>query len=148
MLTDEGKQLLSEFSVKGDMEIEVFALCDAAADYQGRLSILGVFDSIFAATIPAEHPQCSVALRIRFSKTEEGKHSLTLHVVDNDGNMIIPPLNSVFGIQLTGNDWQGAINLVLNLQGLSFNSYGEYAVILAIDNRPLDSRPFWVKRSA
>jgi hypothetical protein len=130
------------------MEIEVFTLCDAAADYLGRLSILGVFDTIFAANLPALHPQCAVALRIRFSKVEEGKHSLALHIVDNDGKMIIPPLNGEFGIQLTGNDRHGAINLVLNLQGLPFNRYGEYAINLAIDSHELDSLPFWVKQPA
>ena len=128
------------------MEIEVFTLCDAAADYQGRLSILGIFDTIFAANLPALHPHCSVALRIRFSKVEEGKHNLTLHIVDNDGNMIVPPLNGEFGIQLAGSDQHGAINLVLNLQGLPFNRYSEYAVNLAIDNHELGSLPFWVKQ--
>ncbi len=130
------------------MNLEVFVLCDAAVDYQGRLSILGVFDAIFAANLPAVHPQCAVALRIRFSKVEEGKHNLTLHIVDYDGNMIIPPLNGDFGIQLIGNDQHGAINLVLNLQGLSFSRYGEYVVNLAIDNHKLDSLPFWVKQPA
>ncbi|MBI5714109.1 MAG: hypothetical protein HZC38_11910 [Chloroflexi bacterium] len=128
------------------MDLEVFTLCDAAADYQGRLSILGIFDTIFAASLPALHPQCSVALRIRFSKVEEGKHNLVLHIVDNDGNMIIPALNGDFGIQLPGNDRHGMINLVLNLQGLSFNRYGEYAVNLAIDNNELASLPFWVRQ--
>jgi hypothetical protein len=128
------------------MEIEIFALCDAAADYQGRLSILGVFDSIVAKNVPAVHPHCSVALRLRLTKIEEGKHTLTLHIVDNDGNMMIPPLNGEFSLQLSGNERQGAINLVLNLQGLSFNNYGEYAVNLAIDNHQLGSIPFWVRR--
>lgn len=130
------------------MNTEVFTLCDAAADYQGRLSILGIFDAIFAENLPALHPQCTVALRIRFSKVEEGRHGLTLHIVDSDGNMIIPPLNGDFGIQLPGNEQHGTINLVLNLQGLPLNRYGEYAVNLAIDNHELDSLPFWVKRPA
>ncbi len=129
------------------MEIEVFALCDAAVDYQGRLSILGIFDSIFAANIPAVHPQCSVALRLRFSRIEEGKHKLSLHIVDTDGRLIIPQLDGEFAIQLQEPDRQGSVNLVLNLQGLSFTTYGEYAVNLAIDGRELGSLPFWVKQS-
>ncbi len=127
------------------MDIEVFTLCDAAADYQGRLSILGIFDTIYATTLPAVHPQCAVAVRIRFEKIEEGKHILTLHVVDADGNMVIPPLNGEFSVQLLRNDRQGAINLVLNLQGLLFNRYGDYAVNLAVDNHRLGNVPFWVK---
>jgi hypothetical protein len=127
------------------MEVEVFTLCDAAADYQGRLSILGIFDTIFAPNLPAVHPQCSLALRIRFTKVEEGRHALTLHIVDNDGNMIIPPLQGEFGIQLRGQDRHGSANLVLNLQGLQFAKYGEYAANLAIDGHEIGSIPFWVK---
>lgn len=128
------------------MEIEVFTLCDAAADYQGRLSILGIFDTIFAATLPATHPQCSVALRIRFKKVEAGNHALTLHIVDYDGNMVIPALNGQFGIQLDGQEQYGAVNLILNLQGLIFKSYGRYAVNLAIDGREVGSLPFMIKQ--
>ena len=128
------------------MEIEVFTLCDAAADYQGRLSILGIFDTIFAANLPALHPHCSVALRIRFSKVEEGKHNLTLHIVDYDGNMIIPPLSGEFGIQLAGNDQHGTINLVLNLQGLKFQHPGEYAVNLVINREEKASFQLMLKQ--
>jgi hypothetical protein len=128
------------------VDIEVFALCDAAADYQGRLSILGIFDSIFAGAIPAVHPQCAVALRLRFSRIEQGSHRLALHIVDADGRLIIPQLDGEFAFQLSETDRQGSINLVLNLQGLTFNDFGEYAVNLAIDNRELGSIPFWVKK--
>ena len=128
------------------MEIEVFTLCDAAADYQGRLNILGIFDTIFASNLPTTHPYCSVALRLRLRKTEEGKHTFTVHIVDNDGNMVVPPLNGEFGIQLAANNRQGAINLVLNLQGLIFNRYGEHAINLAVDSHELGSLPFWIRQ--
>jgi len=128
------------------MDIEVFTLCDAAADYQGRLSILGIFDTIFSANLPAAHPQCSVALRIRFKKVEVGNHNLTLHIVDYDGNPVIPPLNGQFAIQLAGQDQVGAINLILNLQGLIFKSFGGHAVNLAIDGREIGSLPFSIKK--
>jgi hypothetical protein len=128
------------------MEIEVFTLCDAAADYQGRLSILGIFDTIFAATLPATHSQCSVALRIRFKKVEAGNHTLTLHIVDYDGNLVIPALNGQFGIQLDGQEQYGVVNLTLNLQGLIFKSYGRHAVNLAIDGREASSLPFMIKK--
>jgi len=128
------------------MHVEIFTLCDAAADYQGRLSILGVFDTIFAPQLPAAHPQCAVALRIRFSRVEAGRHRLTLHIVDDDANMVIPPLQGEFEIQLKPNDRQATANLVLNLQGLQLLKYGEYAVNLAIDGREEASVPFFVRQ--
>src|SRR5260221_10509938 len=128
-----------------NMEIEVFTLCDAAADYQARLSILGIFDAISAVSVPATHPHCAVAVRLRFKKIEEGQHTLVLHIVDSDGNMIIPALNGEFNVILNGPERAGAINLVLNLQGLVFNSYGEYAINLAIDRQEMASLPFWIR---
>jgi hypothetical protein len=128
------------------MEIELFTLCDAAADYQGRLSILGIFDTIFAPNLPAVHPHCAIAVRLRLHRTEQGKHSLILHIVDHDGRMVVPELKGDFEIQLAGDTRVGMINLVLNLQGLSFNNFGEYAINLAIDSHELDSLPFWVRQ--
>ena len=128
------------------MDIEIFTLCDAATDYQGRLCILGVFDTIFASNLPAIHAQCAVALRMRFQKIEEGTHTLTLHIVNEDGVMVIPALNGQFVVQMPGTEREGTINVVLNLQGLNFTAYGQYEVNLAIDNINPKSIPFWIKQ--
>jgi hypothetical protein len=127
------------------MDLEVFTLCDAAADYQGRLSILGIFDTIYAQSMPATHHHCAIAIRLRIQKIEEGSHALSLHVVDIDGAMVIPPLDGQFGIQMMDKDKRGTTNLVLNLEGLTFKRYGEYAVNLAIDKQAIGTLPFWVK---
>jgi hypothetical protein len=42
-------------------------------------------------------------------------------------------------------DKRGTTNLVLNLEGLTFKRYGEYAVNLAIDKQAIGTLPFWVK---
>ena len=127
------------------MDIEIFTLCDAAADYQGRLSILGVFDSIMTAQIPAIHPFCAVAIRIRFTMTEHGLHRLTLHIVDDDGNLLIPALEGPFSVEMPGNSQIASANLVLVLGQLKFEKYGEYAINLAIDGRQEASLPLWVR---
>jgi hypothetical protein len=127
------------------LKIEIFTLCDAAADYQGRLNILGVFDTIFAAQFPAVHPFCSVALRIRFQSIEQGDHKLKLHIVDEDGALLMPPIEGTFKIEMPGKSPVAAINLVLNLGQLRFSKLGEYSVDLAIDGREEASLEFWVK---
>ena len=55
------------------MRLEIFSLCDAATADFGKLSMLGVFDTIWAIKIPAVHPQCAIALRVRFEKIERGR---------------------------------------------------------------------------
>ena len=70
------------------MNIEAFLLCDAATDQQAKLNILGAFDIVFAKKVPAIHPACAVALRIRFQKIEEGNHSIRIYIIDEDGKGI------------------------------------------------------------
>ena len=50
------------------MNIQVAVLCDAATDDNGKLNLLGAFDTIYTQQLPAVHPQCSIALRVTFSE--------------------------------------------------------------------------------
>ena len=52
------------------MNIQVAVLCDAATDDNGKLNLLGSFDTIYAPQLPAVHPQCAVALRVTFQPGE------------------------------------------------------------------------------
>jgi len=127
------------------VNIDIFTLCDAAADYNGRLNILGVFDTIFTPQVPATHPFCAVAVRIRFTPIERGQHRLTLHIVDDDGNLVIPSLEGPFNVEIPNNAPMAAANLVLNLGMLRLPKIGEYAINLAIDGRQEASLPFFVR---
>ncbi len=127
------------------MSVEIFSLCDAATDQHGKLNILGAFDAIFMKDMPAVHPQCAVALRIRFQRIEQGKHKITLHLVDDDGKLLIPSLDADLDIKVPPNQDSVAINLVLNLHGLKIEKYGSYAINLAIDGRQEASIPLYIK---
>ena len=71
------------------MNIQVAVLCDAATDDNGKLNLLGAFDTIFAAQLPAVHPQCAVALRVTFMSGDEGARKLRHNFVNADGRAII-----------------------------------------------------------
>lgn len=77
------------------MRIEVFSLCDAATVEAGKLNILGAFDSIWVSAFPAVHPQCAIALRIRFDAIEKGEHKIVVNFVDADGKNVIPSAQGV-----------------------------------------------------
>ena len=129
------------------MRIEIFALCDAAADYHGRLNILGTFDTIWVKETPAVHRQCAIALRLRFSRVEEGEHKIRIDVIDEDGSAIIPSLNASAKVNF-GERIEGSItaNMILNIQGLKLQKYGEYSIDLSVDGRQETSLPLYVKK--
>jgi hypothetical protein len=126
------------------MEIQVAALCDAAVDYDGKLCVLGAFDTIIAPSVPAIHPQCSVALRLIFRKEEEGEHRVGLNFVDEDGRPIVPPIETTIAVDLPEDFFFSSRNLVLNLQGLKFETEGQYSIDLAVDGRQIASIPLQV----
>ncbi|MBI4850050.1 MAG: hypothetical protein HY808_15995 [Nitrospirae bacterium] len=128
------------------MKVELFVLCDAATDYHGKLNILGTFDAIWTKQIPAVHPQCAVALRVRFAKIEEGAHKVRINIVDEDGKAVVPPLDAGVNIQFRETPLTSmSANMILNLQGLKFPKYGEYSIDLAVDGRQEASLPIYVQ---
>jgi len=127
------------------MEIQVAALCDSAVDYDGKLCLLGAFDTIVTSALPAVHPQCSVALRILFRKEEEGFHNVSVLFVDEDGHSIVPPMETSFDIELPDDLFFSTRNLILNLQQLPFARHGAYSIDVSVDKRQLASIPLQVR---
>lgn len=128
------------------MDIEVFTICDSASDYAGRLCLLGVFDAFMTPQVPYVHPHCTVAVRIRVAQVEQGDHRLTLHIVDDDGNMIAPPLEGGFNVVVPPNERSAKINLVLNLEGLQLNRYGHFEINFAVDGHAMGTVSFVVRQ--
>ncbi len=127
------------------MNIEAFLLCDCATDQRGKLNVLGAFDSIYAKKTPIVHPACTVATRIRFDRIEEGEHKVSIAVIDQDGKAIVPRLNGNISVRARPDGGSSVVNLILNLQRLKFEDYGEYRIDLAIDGKVEGSLPFSVR---
>jgi len=123
------------------MDVEVFALCDAATDSGGKLNILGAFDRINGRQFPLTHPHCAIALRVRFDRIEEGNHRVKMSLVDADGQSIVPGLDGNIAIKFPGDVHSVCANVVLNINGLKFDKPGQYSIDLALDGRHEKSLP-------
>ena len=117
------------------MDIELFVLCDAATESAGKLNLLGAFDSILVRNIPAIHPQCAVALRMRFYRAEAGEHGVRVTVIDADGAPVVPDLNAKLNIVFRGPESSLAANMILNLQRVQFKTAGDYLINLTLDGK-------------
>ena len=127
------------------MEVEAFLLCDCATDQQGKLNILGAFDIVYARKMPAVHPACTVAARLRYSRVEAGEHKIRINLIDADGNPAGPVLEREISLKVNENDNTGVRNIILNIQGLRLANFGEYRIDFAIDNRLEASLPLKVR---
>jgi hypothetical protein len=128
------------------MNIQVAVLCDAATDDNGKLNLLGAFDTIQAPQMPAIHPQCAVALRVTFFSGDEGKHNFKLNFVDADGHSIMPDFPVIpFEMTLPDDIHFGTRNFLFNFQQLKFEEPGLYSIDISLDDQPAASIPLLVK---
>src|SRR5438093_8363705 len=119
------------------MHIQVAVLCDAATDDNGKMNLLGAFDTIYTQQLPAVHPQCSIALRVTFFSGDEGKHNLQINFVDADGRSIMqnfPPMP--IEVVLPDDIHFGTRNFIVNIQQLKFENPGLYSIDISLDDHP------------
>ena len=130
------------------MTIQVAVLCDAATDDNGKLNLLGAFDTIYTQQLPAVHPQCSIALRVTFFNGDEGKHNFKLNFVDADGRSIMPDFPPIpVEVVLPDDMHFGTRNFIVNIQQLKFEKPGLYSIDISMDGRQEGSIPLLVKQA-
>ena len=125
------------------MKLEIFTLCDSAVDYGGKLCILGAFDRILAKEAPFVYQHCAVAARLRFHRIEEGKHHLRVTFADEDGKTVLPNVDGEVTVKFGPSSPSAAINLIMGINGLKLERFGEYTVDLAVDGVHQGSLPLY-----
>jgi hypothetical protein len=129
------------------MEIDMALLADAATvDASGKLNILGIFDRITVAELPAHHPHLSLVLRVSASLGEAGLHKMEIVLQDPGGSRVMG-MNGEFqvgpGSALAGG--QVRIPQVLNIERLVFPKAGRYAFNVSLDGEHQVSIPLFVQ---
>jgi len=128
------------------MNIQVAVLCDAATEDNGKLNLLGAFDTIYAPQLPAVHPQCAVALRVTFMSGDEGTRQLRLNFVDADGRSIMPNLPPMHvEVRLPDDVHFVTRNFIVNFQNLQFTEAGLYSVDVRLDDKSEGNIPLSIK---
>ena len=126
------------------MNVEIFTLADHAEDYGGKLCILGTFDSIVTHALPSVHPHCSIALRLRFQKSEEGNHAVRIVMIDADGRNYGPQLDGNLAVAVADGNETATSNLVLGLNGFPLTKAGTYHLDLVLDGQLVARLPLTV----
>ena len=129
------------------MEVLVATLCDSANDYNGKLCLLGCFDTICAQQLPVVHPQCSLALRICFRPEDEGAHEFNIAFIDDDGAEVMPSFKPNIQVGFPTDSFFVTRNLVLNIQRLKFQNAGQYSIDVQCDGNMITRIPLRVLKA-
>jgi hypothetical protein len=118
------------------MEIEFAVIADyAATTNENKLVVGGIFDTIFASEVPANHPFMALAVRVHAHPGEVGRHAVTVRLVDPDGTEVIQPLQAPFEIGGMDPLEGGSADLVLQLSGVPLRTFGRHSFDILIDGR-------------
>jgi hypothetical protein len=126
------------------MDVQIASLCDSAQDYGGKLCLIGAFDTILVRQFPAQHPFCSIALRMIFRDTDEGKHILRVNLIDDDGQSLPLKIEAPLEIRLPESQFFATVNLVFNVQGMLFKQPGQYSIDATLDGAMIARIPLQV----
>ena len=128
------------------MKVELFAACDYAADYAGKLTLVGVFDTLGAPQTPVVHPQLCVAAKLRFDDTEAGPKKVRFTLADLDGRDVLQPIEMPIDAPAAPPELASSVvNLVLNIGHVRFERLGEYSLDLTLDGIPVASAPLFLR---
>ena len=128
------------------MEIEIFALCDFAQDANGKMNIIGVFDTVNVATLPVKLHTFYYAARIRFNSTEAGNHKLSITLSDSNTKQILSPFEANLNIEQSGQSVDTVFNLAIGVNNATIEKESKHNIKLLIDGSILKDLPLYIKR--
>lgn len=115
------------------MRVDFAFVCDYAAAL-GKLNALGIgFDTIFAPKVPCKHNHFSYVIQLRANVVEAGQKNLEVHLIDEDGRDVVPPIKGQVTIPRVEGAPETRATVVLEFNNIEFPRYASYSLNATID---------------
>lgn len=127
------------------VRVSFAVLADCAnVSREGKLNILGIFDRIFASSLPFVHPQMHVVITFEADRADADRdHRVAVELIDADGARLFSLEGGLrFGTPPPGE--QVRVNHVLQLNNLKFERFGAYDFKILVNNEVRNSFPLTV----
>ena len=109
------------------MDVSLAVCCDAAnVSREGKLNLLGIFNSIHAAEFPCTHPHLALVLRVEARIGEEGVYPLEIQLVDEDGQQLFD-INGQLSLQGAEPGRPMTAQTIMDINNLQLPRSGTYA---------------------
>lgn len=124
------------------MNTDFAFICDHA-EAGVKINALGIgFDTIYAVKVPVKHGHFSFVMQIRTTVVEVGNKQLEIHIIDDDGKDIIPPVRNTIQLKMKEGSSEAVARIVMEFGNVEFPDYGTYSVKAAIDGIEMSSINF------
>jgi hypothetical protein len=117
------------------MKLDFFQVADAAnVTGNGKLNVLGVFNSLNPQAYPYRHPSMTVIIKFRLELGEYGQErGFALQLRDEDGALILEIPGKLPVTELDSNGRRRDIHLIVQLNNVTFKSPGSYQLLVKVD---------------
>jgi hypothetical protein len=123
------------------MDVTLAVCCDAAnVSREGKLNLLGIFNSIHAAQFPCTHPHLALVLRVEARIGEEGTYPLELKLVDEDGHELFG-IGGQVSLQGAEPGRPMTAQTIMDINNFQLPHQGTYAFEIFIDHKHMRSIP-------
>lgn len=115
------------------MTVDFAVACDyAIIDQHGKLSVLGIFQHIWAGRFPTVHPRLHLVVRLRGRRNEIGEHRLRIRLLDEADGEILSGDGAVVFNEPPAGVVEVEAGAVLNFD-VPFQQPGRYRFEIAVD---------------
>jgi len=115
------------------MDVTLAVCCDAAnVSREGKLNLLGIFNSIHAAEFPCTHPHLALVLRVEARLGEEGSYPLEIQLVDEDGQQLFD-INGQLSLQGAEPGRPMTAQTIMDINNLQLPRPGTFAFEIFLD---------------
>jgi hypothetical protein len=126
------------------MNTDFAFICDYA-EVTKKINALGIgFDTIYAPKVPAKHPSFFLVIQLRASVVEAGEKTLEVHLINEDGNDIMPTLRGKFIIKKPISGTESIGRIAMRFNNVEFPRYGSYSLHAVIEGQEMVRVPLKV----
>ncbi len=131
------------------MEVKLAFLADGAnVSREGKLNLLGIFDTLFARSFPTTHPQMQLVIRFEAAAREAGStRQVEIQLVAGDGSILFR-LPGTLTVQPHGLGDAIRMDHLLTLNHVQFERPGRYRFDVLVDGRVAAAVPLQVEEIA
>lgn len=129
------------------MQVDYAFLCDYADTSGNKVNALGIgFDVVYSSQMPFKHRQFYLVVQLRANVTEAGQKQAGIHLIDQDGNSVIPKITGGVNIPKTPGKTYTTGRFIMGFGNVQFKNYGSYSVRFTMQGIEQVNIPFEVRK--
>ena len=126
------------------MQVDFAFICDYA-EATNKVNALGIgFDTIMSSRVPVRHPNFFLVTQLRANVVEAGEKNFEVHLIDEDGKEIIPPIKGKLNIPRPPAGTESTGRIAMRFDSVEFPKFGTYSMHVLVEGHEMSRIPLRV----